>query len=256
MSIPVVQQSPGSVSIYPDAENASAAAAELFASLAADAIRERQVFRVALSGGSTPKRTYELLATPKFATHIDWQRVHVFWGDERYVPADDAESNYGMAAEALLRHVPIPKGNVHRFRTELQPPAEAARAYEDEIRGHFGTAPPRFDLIDLGLGPDGHTASLFPGSSALNESSRLVIADFVGKTNSWRLTMSVSLINAARVVAFLITGAQKASILHDILLGPRAPDRLPAQLISPQGELRWQVDEAAAALLPHSIGRK
>jgi 6-phosphogluconolactonase len=194
---------------------------------------------------------YELLATPEFNRRVDWDRVDLFWGDERYVPADAQDSNYRMAAQALLDHIPVPPANVHRVPTEISPPPAAARAYEDALRRVFGesAALPEIDLTYLGLGTNGHTASLFPHSPALHESSRLVVADFVSEVNAWRISMTLPVLNHGRIVAFLIEGSQKAEVLRDILLGPRDPERLPAQLISPQGKLLWMVDEAAAALV-------
>lgn len=237
--------------IYSDAEQLAVAAAGLFVSLSASAIEARGRFRAALSGGSTPHRVYELLATEEFSRRIAWKGVELFWGDERYVPADDSGSNYHMAAEALLRHIPVAGANIHRVRTEISPPAAAASAYESETRQSFQffSSIPRFDLIFPGLGTNGHTASLFPYSPALEERSRLVVADFVTEVNMWRITMTAHLLNRGRTVAFLVQGGQKAEVLRDVLLGPRDPQRLPAQLISPEGRLLWMLDEAAASLL-------
>jgi 6-phosphogluconolactonase len=237
--------------IYSDAEQLAAAAAELFVSLSTSAIEARGRFCVALSGGSTPHRVYELLATEKFRRRIDWKGVELFWGDERYVPADDGGSNYHMAVEALLRHIPVAAVNIHRVRTEISPPTAAASAYELEVRQSFQffSSIPRFDLIFLGLGTNGHTASLFPYSPALEDRSRLVVADFVTEVNMWRVTMTVPMLNRGRTVAFLVQGGQKAEVLRDVLLGPRDPQRLPAQLISPEGRLLWMLDEAAASLV-------
>ena len=241
----------GELRVYGDAEHLAVAAAELFVSAAAESMGARGRFRVALSGGSTPRRVYQLLATDAFSRRVDWEHVDVFWGDERYVPADDPESNYRMTAEALLRHVPLPTANVHRMMTELSPPQAGAEAYEKTIRESFGEghSVPRFDLIYLGLGTNGHTASLFPNSPALEETSRLVLADFVAAVKQWRISMSAALLNRGRTVAFLIAGQEKAPVLHEVLLGPRDPKRLPAQLIAPEGRLLWLVDETAAAQL-------
>jgi 6-phosphogluconolactonase len=251
MTISSETNSPGDLCVYKDAEELARAGAQLFVDEAAEAIRERGRFRIALSGGSTPRRVYELLATPAFNSRVDWNQVDLFWGDERYVPADAPDSNYRMAAQALLDHVPVPPANVHRVRTEVSPPAAAAGAYEDEIRKVFqeSASVPYFDLIYLGLGTNGHTASLFPHRPSLHERSRLVVADFVAEVNSWRITMTLPLLNHGRIVAFSIEGAAKAEVLRDILLGSRDPERLPAQLVSPQGELLWMVDAAAAALV-------
>lgn len=242
---------PGELRVYSDREHIASAAAELFVKLATESIRARGWFRVALSGGSTPRRVYELLATDAFSRRVDWDHVDIFWGDERYVPADDRDSNYRMTYEAVLRHVPAPAANIHRVPTEISPPPAAAAAYEDNIRQSFGElhSMPQFDLIYLGLGTNGHTASLFPRSPALQERSRLVVADFVPDVDQWRISMSAPLFNHGRTVAFLITGEEKARLLREVLLGPLDPDRLPAQLIAPEGKLLWLVDDAAAALV-------
>jgi 6-phosphogluconolactonase len=241
----------GDLCVYKDAEELARAGAQLFIDEAAEAIRGRGRFRVALSGGSTPPRVYELLATPAFSSRVDWNRVDLFWGDERYVPADTPDSNYRMTAQALLEHVPVPPANVHRVPTEISPPSDSASAYEDEIRKAFqeSASVPHFDLIYLGLGTNGHTASLFPHRPSLHESSRLVVADLVSEVNAWRISMTLPLLNHGRTVAFLTEGEQKAPVLREVLLGPRDPERLPAQLISPQGKLLWMVDTAAASLV-------
>ena len=248
---------PGELRVYGDVEQLASAAAELFIKVASDSIRARGCFRVALSGGYTPRRMYELLATKSLSCQVDWGRVYIFWGDERYVPADDHDSNYRMD-EALLRHVPAPSANIHRVPTEISPPSAAAAAYEDDIRQafHDSTSVPQFDLVYLGLGANGHTASLFPHSAALNETSRLVLADFVAEVNTWRISMSAPLLNRGRAVAFLIQGQEKAEVLHEVLLGPRDPERLPAQRIAPEGKLLWMVDEAAAALASRESARR
>jgi len=249
---------PGDLRVYGDAGQLARAAAELFVNTAADSIAARGRFWVALSGGTTPRRLYKLLATSAFSSRVDWGRIRIFWTDERYVPADDLDSNYRMTAEALLQHVPIPFMNAYRVPTELNPPQAAAAAYEHEIRHCFRVfdSVPQFDLIYLGLGTNGHTASLFPRSPALKETSRLVLADFVAEVASWRITMSTSLLNRGRTVAFLITGEEKADVLPEVLLGPRDPARLPAQLIAPEGNLLWMVDEAAAGTLPRAEKRR
>lgn len=239
--------------VYNDAEQLARAAAELFVSLSASAIHTRGRFRIVLSGGSTPRRVYQLLSTAEFSNRVDWHRVDFFWGDERYVSAEDRESNYRMTSETLLSHISIPTENVHRIRTEISPPSEAASAYEMEIRKSFQNTSsiPQFDLIFLGLGTNGHTASLFPHSAALSEPARLVVANFVSEMKMWRITMTAPLLNRGRTVAFLVEGDHKAEVLHEVLLGPKNPQRLPAQLIAPEGKLLWMLDEAAAKLVPH-----
>lgn len=246
------QNSAGELRICAGAEEVACAAADLFLASAAEAIAARGRFRVALSGGSTPRRSYELLALPARASQVEWDKVDIFWGDERYVAPDDPESNYHMSSEALLTHVPIPSANIHRVRTEAASPDAAATAYERAIRECFGEpmSLPRFDLIYLGLGTNGHTASLFPRSQALQEHTRLAVADFVAEVNMWRITMTAPLLNAGRTVAFLVSGGAKAEVLSEVVNGERDVERLPAQLIRPhEGRLVWIVDRAAARLL-------
>jgi 6-phosphogluconolactonase len=237
-----------------DLADLSAHAADLFVTLARRAAEaEGNRFTVALSGGNTPRHLYALLTAAPYAAQIPWERVHVFWGDERHVPPDDAASNYRMAHEAFLSRVPIPEQNVHRIRAELPAAAEVARAYEADLHSFFHLRPgelPRFDLVLLGLGPDGHTASLFPGSAALHDTEHLVAAPWVARFNTHRITLTPMVLNNAATVVFLVSGTDKAATLHDVLDGPRAPDQLPAQLIAPAtGTLLWIVDQAAAAQL-------
>jgi 6-phosphogluconolactonase len=226
---------------YLDAASLAQAAAEHFVAQASQAVAARGRFLAALSGGSTPRATYELLASEAFAARVDWPRLHVFWGDERCVPPDHAESNYRMAREALLDKVPIPAGNVHRIRGEL-PPDRAAAAYQAQLEAVLGEDG-RFDLILLGMGADGHTASLFPGAAALEERVRWVVGNYVEKLDAWRVTLTLPLINRARHVLFLVSGAAKA----DALARVRAGHPLPAALVQPgHGELVWLVDRDAA----------
>jgi 6-phosphogluconolactonase len=248
----------GELRVYGDDEQLARAAAELFVALATEAITARGRFRVTLSGGSTPRRVYELLSAADFSSRVDWNHLDMFWGDERYVPADDRDSNYRMTFEALLRHVPVPAASVHRVPTEISPPSAAAAAYEENVRQCFrdSTSVPQFDLIFLGLGTNGHTASLFPHSPALREQSHLVVADFVAEVNGWRITMSAPLLNRGRVLVFLVQGQEKAQVMRDVLLGPMDAERLPAQLIAPEGKLLWMVDEAAASQLPQTEERR
>jgi 6-phosphogluconolactonase len=199
-----------------------------------------------LAGGSTPKATYGILARD-YAERIDWSRVHVFFGDERNVPPDHEDANYRMAREALLDHVPI--GGVHRMRGEL-PPDEAAAAYEVELREFFGAEKlPRFDLILLGIGGDGHTASLFPETPALEVHDRWVVANPVPKLDTTRITLTVPVINAARSVVFLAAGEDKAEALKEILEGDADPREYPAKLVQPPGGPEWMLDRAAAGSL-------
>ena len=236
-----------SVHVYESTEELAEAAASEFAARAAGAIQERERFSVVLAGGSTPRATYEILARD-YAGRIDWGKVHVFFGDERTVPPDDEDSNYRMACEALLGHVPV--AGVHRMQGEL-PPDEAAKAYEEELRDFFGPEElPQFDLILLGIGGDGHTASLFPETSALEVHDRWVVANPVLKLETTRITLTVPAINAARAVYFLVAGEGKAEALGQILGGDADPRAYPASLIQPQGGPEWMLDQPAASELP------
>jgi len=231
-----------------DARALTDRAAELVIAAATTTIAAAGRFTLALSGGSTPRALYARLAEPAQATRMDWGRVHLFWGDERCVPPTDGSSNYRMANEALLSKVPIPPANVHRIHGEDEPRA-AANAYETLLRSCFAGAA-TFDLVLLGMGSNGHTASLFPGLTALDETERWVAAELVPEVGMWRVTLTAPAINAAARVLFLVAGRDKAATLRDVLSGPRDPRRLPAQLISPSpGRLTWLVDEAAAAEL-------
>jgi len=223
-------------------------AAAMFVTQATEAVRTNGRFTVALSGGSTPKSLYALLATKP---GIPWDKVYFFWGDERHVPPDDPESNYRMVNEALLSKIQVPPENIFRIHAEEKDAAAAAQQYEQVIKDFFHLSPgqfPRFDLIYLGTGPDGHTASLFPGTAALNETQRLVVANWVPKFNTDRLTFTYPVLNAAACVTFLASGPDKAPILHDILENSAAG--LPSQRVRPtNGKLIWLVDEAAASKL-------
>jgi 6-phosphogluconolactonase len=237
------------VKVYAEALALARAAAGHFVALSAQAVSAHGRFAVALSGGSTPKTMYSLLATPEFAARLDWTRVHIFWGDERCVPPEHPDSNYRMAREALLDHVPIPAGNVYRIHGELEP-AEAADDYERTLQAFFTHRQPRFDLILLGMGDDGHTASLFPGTAAIHEQTRWVVAHYVEKLRTWRVTLTPVVINAAANVTFVVAGAGKAECLSQVLTGPYQPDVLPAQIVRPaDGHLLWLLDADAAAQL-------
>jgi len=239
---------PQHVSVFETAEEVAAAAARRFVELARESVAARGVFAVALAGGTTPRRTYELLAGDELRAQVSWPDVHVFFGDERQVPPDHAESNYRMALESLLSRVPVPAENVHRIEGRGDAAANAS-LYEDELRGFFGDADwPRFDLVLLGMGDDGHTASLFPSTLALAERRAWVATNWVGKLDAWRVTLTAPAINAARRVVFLVSGASKSAPLREVLRGGRGAAPLPAQLIRPaDGALEWLVDKAAAA---------
>jgi 6-phosphogluconolactonase len=240
----------GRVLIFDDSEALARVAAERFAEISGEAVRAKGRFGVALSGGSTPRRIYELLAGAEFKGRVDWSKAHVFFGDERCVPPDDEASNYRMAQDTLLSRVNVPAENVHRMIGEGDA-AASARLYEDELRSFFGDAEfPTFDLVMLGLGDDGHTASLFPGTRALEERGAWVAANWVEKLGAYRLTLTAPVVNHAAHVMFVVAGAGKAERLHEVLEGAREPRRLPAQLIRPVGgSLEWFIDLAAAARL-------
>jgi 6-phosphogluconolactonase len=234
--------------VYETPEELEEAAARDFVAKAEAAVGECGRFAVVLAGGSTPTTTYEMLAR-HHADEVDWRRVHVFFGDERTVPPHHEDSNYRTARETLLAHVRL--GSVHRMRCEL-PPAEAAADYEEQLREFFGPSeePPRFDLILLGLGEDGHTASLFPETSALEVTDRWVVANPVLKLETTRLTLTVPVINAARAITFLVAGEDKAAALKEILEGDADPRAYPAKFVRPEnGDLTWMVDREAASLL-------
>ncbi|MFY9823488.1 MAG: 6-phosphogluconolactonase [Thermoanaerobaculia bacterium] len=217
---------------------------------AAKAVRERGRFAWALSGGSTPRDLYSLLASPLYRDRLPWSAIHVFWGDERHVPPDHPDSNFRMAREAMLDAVPLPPQNIHRIRAEEPDAAVAAKAYEAELRDFFHLAQdrwPRFDLILLGLGKDAHTASLFPCGEFIHESERLVVAPWVEAQNTFRITLTPPVLNAARLATFLVSGDDKAEPLHAVLEGARDPERYPAQIVD--GNRLWLVDQAAARLL-------
>lgn len=234
--------------LHDDPQQLAEAAARDFVHRADAAVEERGSFTVALAGGSTPEATYKLLARDH-ADSVDWGRVHFFFGDERPVPQDHEDSNYRMAREALLSH--ISPGSVHRMRGEL-PPEEAAASYEEELREFLGVAPV-FDLILLGIGPDGHTASLFPETLALDVTDRWAVDNPVPKLSTTRITLTVPVLNAARAVSFLVAGEDKAEALKEILEGDANPYRYPAGLVQPEGGPAWMVDRAAAARLDRTL---
>ena len=241
--------------IAPDASALARFGAEHLVELIEEANDARGRVRIAISGGSTPKAMFHLLADPAqhFRKQIPWDALEIFWVDERMVPPDHADSNYRMTREALLDLVPLRPEQVHRIQGELDP-QEAADRYEFEIRQSFrleGAESPRFDILALGMGDDGHTASLFPHTDAIHEMGRLVVANHVPQKDTWRVTLTWPVINHAREVFFLIGGAENATVLREVLMGPGDVERLPSQLIWPaSGILTMILDEAAAACLP------
>jgi len=241
-----------SVEIFRTPMEMTEATARCFAARAVEAVSVRGRFTAALSGGKTPVALYTLLAKAPSVSQIPWARVYLFWGDERCVPPDHGDSNYRMTREFLLDHVPIPPANIHRMPGEMDPVKAAAR-YEEQLRDFFaphGEVLPVFDFILLGLGEDGHTASLFPGTRAIRESARWVVSHHVDAQKGWRITLTPPVINAARTVVFIAAGAAKAAVLKEILEGPFRPDSLPAQIVRPAGgTLLWMLDREAAARL-------
>ena len=223
------------IEIFANAQELARGAAEYLVARSGEAVAQKGLFTVALSGGSTPKILYELLV----GRQVPWSKTHFFWSDERHVPPDHPDSNYRMAYEAMLSRVPVPESNVHRVHGENPDAAEAANEYEQTLLP--------LDLILLGLGTDGHTASIFPGSDVLHETKRLVAATWVEKLNTYRITMTLPLLNAGASVLFLVSGAEKAQIVKEVLEGPK---QYPAQLVQPtHGQLLWMLDEDAAAKL-------
>jgi 6-phosphogluconolactonase len=241
--------------IAPTPAAVAQAAAQLFTSAAIKAVKARGLARIAISGGTTPKAMFALLADPTqpFIKQVPWDKIDLYWVDERCVPPDHADSNYRMTSDALLSKVPLPTERIHRMEGELEPEVAAAR-YESTIRNSFkleGAETPTFDLILLGMGDDGHTASLFPHTEALNDMTHIVVANHVPQKDTWRITLTWPVINQGREVVFLIEGAAKAQILHDVLLGPYQPDTYPSQIIRPaSGQLTLLLDSAAASKLP------
>jgi len=222
------------IEIFANSQELARGAAEYFVACSGEAVAQKGFFTVALSGGSTPKLLYELLV----GTEVPWSKIHFFWSDERHVPPDHPDSNYRMTYEAMLSRVPVPEGNIHRIHGENPDAAEAAREYEQTVQ--------QLDLILLGLGNDGHTASIFPGSEVLHETKRLIAAPWVEKLNTYRITMTLPLLNSASVL-FLVSGAEKAEIVKEVIEGPK---KYPAQFVQPvNGHLLWMLDKAAASRL-------
>ena len=237
------------IRVLTDPEALSLETARLFARQAKVSVNLRGRFCVALSGGSTPVRLYEILAGPPFLDNVPWIRTHIFWGDERCVPADDEKSNALMARKALLDHVPVPPDQIHPILCH-ETPANSARQYRDLLQNFYSGGPPVFDLVLLGLGENGHTASLFPYAEILKDQNAWTSPVYVKEQDMYRVTLMPAVINRARLVAFMVSGDSKASVLKEVLAGPSDPFRLPAQLIRPEsGELVWLADKAAAALL-------
>ena len=246
------------VRILPDGKAITARAANEFAKLAREGVDKNGSFTVALSGGSTPKVLYAMLAEdPGLRAAVPWGKIHFFFGDERHVPPDHADSNFRMANEAMFSKVPVPEAQITRIRGEYPDTEKAALEYEEALHAYFKVSDgeyPRFDLVLLGMGEEGHTASLFPGTKALHAANRIVVRNWVGKLYTERITLTAPAINEASQVIFLVTRADKAPALKAVLEGPYEPEQLPAQLIQPiAGKVLWLVDEAAGSMLTTGI---
>jgi 6-phosphogluconolactonase len=245
----------GDLRIHADTEALIEAVAERWMALADRAISARGKFHVALSGGATPRALYRRLAQAPYAERLAWEHVHIYFGDERTVPPDHPDSNYRMAKEALLDHVPIPAAQVHRIEGEAEDPHQAAAAYTTVLTGNLPLTAQgvvQFDLLLLGVGPDGHIASLFPATPVLHERARMVEAVHVENLDTWRITLTLPVIDHARHVLMLVSGAGKAAIMRDVFATQPTPP-YPVQLINPQGALEWHLDQAAAAELPEEL---
>jgi 6-phosphogluconolactonase len=242
------------IKIFPDADALSSAAAAEFLRSAQEAVRAKGTFNVVLSGGSTPRALYSRLATdPALRAQVPWEKINFFWGDERHVPPDHPDSNFRMANEAMISRAPISPAQIWRIKGELAEAKDAASDYEQRLRDFFHLTHAqlrRFDLVLLGMGPDGHTASLFPGTKALHETNRLVVANWIGKLYAERITLTAPVLNNAACVMFLVHGEDKAPALKAVLEGPLEPEQLPAQLIQPSsGKLIWLLDPSASRML-------
>ncbi|MGC2530086.1 MAG: 6-phosphogluconolactonase [Candidatus Acidiferrum sp.] len=246
------------VRILPDGAAIARRAADKLVEIAGNAVRQEGSFELVLSGGSTPKTLYGLLVNePALRSQLPWDKMHLFFGDERHVKPDDAQSNYRMALETLISKSPLKPEQISRVKGEYPEAEDAAKEYEQQIRSHFKLAEgqfPRFDLVLLGMGSEGHTASIFPGTKALHENRRIVVHNWVGKVLMDRITLTAPAINNAAHILFMVTGADKAPALTAVLERVYEPDQLPAQLIQPvNGSLLWLVDTAAGSMLTHAI---
>jgi 6-phosphogluconolactonase len=245
-----MRQSTTEVLIFADAAELAREAARRFAELAVAFTNDAGRFTVALSGGSTPKAMFQILAEKPFADSLPWRSIYFFWGDERCVPPAHAESNYRMANETLLSKVPVPRENIFRIPAEDEDHERAAAIYSETLQTFFADEQPGLDLVFLGMGADGHTASLFPGTTALCADGGVAVENYVDKLQSWRITLTADAINRARNVIFIVAGEDKAPAIKEVIEGPRNPKQYPSQLIKPShGALLWMVDEAATKLL-------
>ncbi len=241
------------IHVYPNKEKLVIATTERVINLIGQAIQENGFCNIALAGGNTPREVYSMLAANSYRGRVDWNRIHLFWGDERMVPPEHRDSNFRMVQQTLLKHVNIPDGNVHRIRGEIEP-EQASVEYTKLLHDHFREDSPRFDLILLGVGEDGHTASLFPDTDAIEECERHAVAVFVPRLNTWRVTLTVPVLNAAREVFFLVSGSPKSNIIKHIMSIKQPTKDLPATLVNPEnGTLHWMLDSDAAALINKNL---
>jgi 6-phosphogluconolactonase len=250
MEAPVTEKPNWKIEVLSDLEALSLRAASIFVSASRNSILAKKRFAVAISGGSTPISLYALLGSETYRNRVDWQHVHFFWADERCVPKDHEESNFKMAFERLLSKVPIPDENLHRIRGE-EDPERGAKEYEEDVRRFFGMSGlPIFDLIILGMGGDGHTASLFPGSKSLEETTKLAVPVFLNESQRDRITLTLPVLNNADQILFLIAGPSKAAVLSEILGDGEKKKCFPAGLIRPaHGNMIWLIDQEAAGKL-------
>jgi len=251
-----MQGEPRQIIVCLDSHDLSRRAATQFVELANRSVAERGRFTVCLSGGSTPRETYSLLAGEPFCNQAPWSSIHIFWGDERFIPLHDPNNHYRLATGLFLSKVPIPPENIHRMRVDHGNPSQVAFEYETSLKSFFKLSAdefPVFDLIILGMGADGHMASLFPGTPALQEMKRVVTENYVPKLSADRLTLTLPTLNRARQIMFLVSGAQKADALKQVLEGRDDGDYLPAQLLNPNGgQIKWMIDRDAASRVQSS----
>jgi 6-phosphogluconolactonase len=250
METSIVEKSNRKVEVLPDLEALSHRAAAIFVNTSRNSIATKKRFAAAISGGSTPRRLYTLLSTDAYRDQVDWQRVHLFWADERCVPGEDEASNFRTAFDTLLSRIALPEKNIHRIKGE-ETPDKAAIDYEEEIRRFFGESErPRFDLIILGVGEDGHTASLFPGSKSLEETVRLVLPVYWDELKKNRITLTLPALNNADRILFLVAGSAKSAVLSEILGRGEEKKKFPAGLVRPVGgTITWLIDQEAAGKL-------
>lgn len=237
------------IHVYPNKEKLATEAAERVINVIGQATRENGLCNIALAGGKTPREVYSMLATDTYRDQVAWSNLHLFWGDERMVSPEHQDSNFRMVQETLLDRVNIPDGNIHRIRGEIAP-EKAANEYAELLHNHFKEGLPCFDLILLGLGEDGHTASLFPGTDAVEEGERHVVAVYVPGLNTWRVTLTLPVLNAAREILFLVSGRSKADIVRRIISIKQPAKEFPATMVNPEnGTLHWMLDSESVVLI-------